>query len=114
MIPTVNPFLGSSASRLSNTDFTIAGVKSFELSPYLPPTISGYLSNDAIPSAIASPTAVRTSIYKGSPNDPGSFVLSSVAILVTVFGKTSIRCFVLKGLNNLTLTTPTFSPLAVK
>ena len=42
-IPTVKLFLGASALRLSNTDFTIEGVVSFEASPYLPPTIKGLL-----------------------------------------------------------------------
>ena len=58
-------------------------------------------------------SAATTSKYKGSPIEPGSFVLSKTAILFVVFGNAALKRFVSKGLYNLTLTKPYFVPLVL-
>ena len=47
----------------------------------------------------------------GSPNEPGSLVLSKTEILFTVFGKTSKKYLAEKGLYRWTEIKPTFSPV---
>ena len=73
-----------------DTAFIIAGVNSFDESPYLPPIILGNLKLN-FPFMNVSETAFTTSRYNGSPAEPGSFVLSSTAIDFTVLGIILIR-----------------------
>ena len=98
LIPTVKWFFGLSFAISSNTPLIIAGVNSFDESPYLPPLIRGRDLNGAIPFSIASLTAFTTSRYMGSPLLPGSFVLSITTMVLTVSGKDFIRCSTEKGL----------------
>ena len=77
-IPMVNLFFGLSLQRFSYTAAICDGYGSLEPNPNLPPTTTGASS--------ISLTALSTSKYKGSPEAPGSFVLSSTAIFLTVLG----------------------------
>ena len=82
------------------------GVGSFEPNPNLPPTTCG---------ALAFPAKhLNTSKYNGSPIEPGSLVLSKTAIFLTLEGITFKNLSIENGLYNLTLSKPTFSPLAFK
>ena len=63
---------------------------------------------------MASPMAVRTSSYRGSPSEPGSLVRSSTAMAFTVAGSAPSKCSTLKGRNRRTLSRPTFSPCAIR
>ena len=56
-------------------------------------------------------SAATTSKYKGSPIEPGSFVLSRTAIRLTDAGSASLKRFTSNGLYNLTLTKPYLVPL---
>ena len=55
--------------------------------------------------------AATTSRYKGSPIEPGSFVLSKTVTRLTDFGKASLKRLTSNGLYNLTLTKPYLVPL---
>ena len=90
-IPIVNPFLGFSVFKFSNTAFKSVGVVSFDPSPYLPPTTNGDNSDLA--------STFTTSKYKGSPGAPGSLVLSSTHTLSTVLGIAAKKCSAENGLN---------------
>ena len=105
-IPIVNLFLGCSLFKFSYIATISEGYGSLEPRPYLPPITLGTLS--------ISLTALSTSKYKGSPIEPGSLVLSKTAIFLTDFGIVFNSLSMLKGLYNLTLISPTFSPLFLK
>lgn len=81
-IPITKSFLGSFNIKLLKTATIEDGSTSLDDKPYLPPT-----------TIILESTTDLTSKYSGSPIEPGSFVLSKTAILVTVFGKTSRKSF---------------------
>ena len=80
-IPIVNLFLGASFSNSLYTAKIDEGGVSLEPRPYLPPTNVMSLSP-------ASRSVVATSRKRGSPREPGSFVLSSTAIFLAVLGIT--------------------------
>ena len=98
----------------SNTPFAIAGVNSFDDSPYRPPIIRGCSANGAVPLENASLNAVSTSWYSGSPSAPGSLVLSSTAIDFTVAGSAARKASAANGRYSLTFSSPSFSPWAFK
>ena len=80
-IPIVNLLLGASFSNSLYTAKIDEGGVSLEPRPYLPPTNVMSLSP-------ASRSVVATSRKRGSPREPGSFVLSSTAIFLAVLGIT--------------------------
>ena len=55
-------------------------------------------------------SAATTSKYKGSPIEPGSFVLSRTTILSVDFGNAALNLLTSNGLYNLTLTKPYLVP----
>ena len=73
-IPIVKLSFGSLFFKLLNTDIICEGVVSLDESPYLPPTIKGMFELFL--------KVLTTSKYKGSPGEPGSFVLSKTAIFL--------------------------------
>ena len=93
-IPIVKSFIG--LSNISYTAFICLGVVFLLDSPYLPPTIFMFLSF----------RAATTSKYSGSPILPGSFVLSSTAILSADSGITLIKYSLENGLYKCTSTNP--------
>ena len=103
IIPIVNLFLVS----LSNTALICEGVVSLEPKPYLP-------VNTGVVSNLVPFKAATTSKYRGSPIEPGSLVLSSTEIFLTVSGIASTSLSALKGLYSLTLTKPNLAPLAFR
>jgi hypothetical protein len=59
--------------------------------------IFGIAANARLPDATSSMKQVSTSLYRGSPVAPGSFVRSRTAIAFTVAGRTSKKCFAENG-----------------
>ncbi len=80
-------FFGFGSERLSKTALTIAGVNSFELRPYRPPTMTGSEGIGSQSAVRASRMAATMSRYNGSPIAPASFVRSSTLIDFTVEGR---------------------------
>ena len=66
------------------------------------------------PSRPSTDSAFTTSMYRGSPMEPGSLVRSSTAIFFTVSGRAATNFSVTKGRYKRTFTRPTFSPWAVR
>ena len=87
----VNSFLGSSDHKFSYTARTSPGCTSLEPRPYLPPQMKQF--SNSVPLIAAT-----MSRNKGSPSPPGSFVLSSTAIFLTVLGITLKRYLLDQGL----------------
>ncbi len=96
-MPTVKLRFGSAAAASSKTAFTIAGVNSFEDSPYRPPMILGRLPPAQFREPCSSIKAAVTSMNSGSPTAPGSLQRSSTAMLVTVSGNASTKSREEKG-----------------
>ncbi len=102
-IPIVKLSFGRAFLSSSYTPLTIAGVKSFEESPYRPPTIVMPLSD----------RASLTSIQRGSQIAAGSLQRSSTAILLTVAGRVFRKRDMSKGRKSRTMRSPTFSPFCI-
>ncbi len=111
-MPTVKRRRGDGAAMLSNTAFTIAGVNSFDASPYRPPYTRGMASS--VPASTASARPASTSWCSGSAEAPGSFVRSSTVSARTDRGNAATRWATEKGRNSRTFTTPTRSPRAAR
>ncbi len=106
-MPIVNSRFGEDLSISSKIAFTIPGVNSFDDSPYLPPITRGRAVN-LLPTSVSLREA-SISKNKGSPKEPGSFVLSKTAIFLVLRGRASIIAFTGKGRYNLTAKTPIFA-----